>query len=905
MQMQTEKLIIIDGNSIINRAFYGVGTLTNAEGVHTNAIYGFLSVFLKYLEEQNPQYVCVAFDVKAPTFRHKSFKQYKAKRKGMPEELAMQVPILKEILNAMNVLTLQKQGYEADDIIGTVSLLCEQNDKQCIVVTGDKDALQLASDNTHIHLTVTRGGNTYTDCYDSKAVFGKYGVSPQQFIEMKGLMGDPSDNIPGVPGVGEKTALALIQEYHSIDNVYAHLAHIKGRKKIKESLQENQEMAYLSKELATINRESPIDFSFEQSMREPYERQQLLDIFKRLGFKSFIHKLQLETAADMQSNSPQAVQNHKHITNEEQLRTMIDDINKEKQMHYLIYPDYKQESGGVRCLGISFAVNCNKEPYTAYVYIHEGFTAKTVLSKLQPLFEDEIIQKIGHDIKENIVQLYHYGINLKGIAFDTMIGAYLINPSRSTYHIDEIAQEFLDVSIPSAESILGKGAKLLSMQEIEKETAVQFACRQASVLPGLFDVLGQKIAEYEQKQLYYEIELPLVEILANMQIDGFKVDKQKLMAFSKMLEDKIQTLTNKIYELAGEEFNINSPKQLGVILFEKLELPPVKKTKTGYSTSVEVLEKLKLKHPIIHLLMEYRQMVKLKSTYADGLMQVINADTGKIHSRFNQTVTLTGRISSTEPNLQNIPVKLELGREIRKMFIASDDDYVLVDADYSQIELRVLAHISQDPTMIEAFINEEDIHRKTASQVFNVSMEEVTSLMRSRAKAVNFGIVYGIGDFSLSQDLGITKKEARKYIDGYLARYSHVKQYMTDIVETAKTQGYITTLLQRRRYVPELQSKNFVMRSFGERVSMNTPIQGSAADIIKIAMVNVYRRLKEEKLKSRLILQVHDELIVEAHRDEVDRVKEIVHSEMKEALPLTVPLVVDLSAGKSWYEAKE
>ncbi len=899
--MDIKKLIVIDGNSIINRAFYGIGYLTNSEGLHTNAVYGFLNIFLKYLEEEDPQCICVAFDMKAPTFRHKDFEQYKAHRKGMPDELAEQLPVLKQVLQAMNITILQKEGYEADDIIGTMSRLCEEKGLECVVVTGDKDALQLASQKTRIKLPVTRKGMTETHEYDDQAVFEKYGVTPLQFIDVKGLMGDPSDNIPGVAGVGEKTALLLIQQYKSIEQLYENIEDVKARKNVKENLIADKEKAFLSKRLATIDKNVPIDIGISDCMKQDYDTEKLLDIFRRLEFKNLIQKFQLESAEDVVDVTECEC---KHIKTAEGLAEVVRDIVANQEMVYVLYSDQNHLHGKLFSLAVIVNGQSEKEAYAAYIDINQDLTEEYVMDMLKPVFEDPAVRKIGHHMKEDIVLLHHYGIQIHGLHFDTMIGAYLVNPSRNSYQIDEIAQEFLKEHIPSDEAVFGKGKKRLSINEIEKTTAVHFACRQVSVLPKLVKVLQDKIKAHDQEHLYYEVELPLIEVLADMQIIGFKADRDKLLEFSAMLEQKIHELAEKIYAFAGEAFNINSPKQLGVILFDKLGLPVVKKTKTGYSTNIEVLEKLKGKHEIIEKLMEYRHLVKLKSTYADGLLNVIDEQTGKIHSSFNQTVTVTGRISSTEPNMQNIPIRLALGREIRKMFIASDDEYVLVDADYSQIELRVLAHISGDPNMLDAFVNDEDIHRKTASQVFGVPMDEVTPLMRTRAKAVNFGIVYGIGDFSLSQDLGITKKEAKKYIDGYLEKYGLVKQYMVDIVHLAKNQGYVTTMLNRRRYIPELHAKNFVARSFGERISMNTPIQGSAADIIKIAMVNVYRKLKERRLKSRLILQVHDELIVEAHHSEIDEVKEMMKNEMSNAAEMTVPLVVDLNVGKSWYDAK-
>ncbi|NLY43525.1 MAG: DNA polymerase I [Clostridiaceae bacterium] len=892
--MDKKKLMIVDGNSILNRAFYGIQFLSNSEGLYTNAIYGFLNILFKYMEEEKPDYICVAFDMKAPTFRHKEYEQYKAHRKKMPDELAVQLPIMKQILAAMNITVIEKEGYEADDIIGTVSHRCEENDIQCIIVTGDRDSLQLASCTTRIKLTTTSKGVTKTEDYDEAEVFKKYGVTPRQFIDVKGLMGDPSDNIPGVPGIGEKTAFSLIQQYKSIENIYENIEELNGRKK--QALVENREIAFLSKKLATIDRDVPIDIRFEDCRIKDYNREELLSIFRKLEFNSFIKKLGLEEVKNITGT---AEEEHQHITSMEMLKKVVETVIHKKELTYLLYTQNMQADYPV--IAISIALGPSQ---AAYIDFNSDLKPDEAMAVLKPIFEDENIRKIGHNIKDDIVLLNQHGIKLKGIFFDTMIASYIMNPSRSSYAIDQVLREWVGENIPSMEDILGKGRNRISLYEIDKETAVHMGCRQVLALPKVFNAIDAKLEEYGQKKLYYEVELPLVEVLADMQIIGFKVDREKLRQFSLMLDERINEVTGKIYALAGEEFNINSTKQLGVILFDKLGLPVVKKTKTGYSTDVEVLEKLKGKHEIISLLIEYRQLVKLKSTYADGLLNVINPQTGKIHSSFNQTVTVTGRISSTEPNLQNIPIKLELGREIRKMFIASSDEYVLLDADYSQIELRVLAHISDDPNMIEAFNKNEDIHKRTASQVFGVPIEEVTPAMRGRAKAVNFGIVYGIGDFSLAQDLGITRKEAKQYIDNYFSKYSKVHQYMTDIVELGKKQGYVTTLLNRRRYIPELQAKSFVTRSFGERIAMNTPIQGTAADIIKIAMVNVYRELKRRNLKSRLILQVHDELIVETHKSELEEVKEIVRKQMEQAMQLKVPLVVDLNTGDSWYDAK-
>ena len=889
-----KKLMIIDGNSIFNRAFYGIGLLSNSEGLFTNAIYGFIAVLLKNLEEENPDYICVAFDMKAPTFRHKEYEGYKAKRSGMPDELAVQLPILKEVLSAMNIQTFEKEGYEADDIIGTVSLICEEKGIECIILTGDKDSLQLASQSTKIKLTTTRKGVTNTDEYKDTDVVKRYGVTPFQFIDVKGLMGDPSDNIPGVKGVGEKTALSLIKDFKSIENIYEKIEDLNIRETIKKKLKDHKDMAFLSRKLSEIDRNVPVDKDLTCCLREEYDREKLLELFNKLEFRSFIEKMQLEPVRVVEDE----VYNYNFviIDTKDRLNDFIEKIkNKQELFYYLVG---EEETGEIQLLVFLL------DKDTVYIDLKSGLNQKEVTDALKPIFDYGKFRKNGYNIKKDIVILNKLGIELRGIYFDIMIGAYILDPARTSYPIEGIISHYLKTNILSLDEILGKGKKRLSIEQADKNVIINYTCKIISALPKLAELFDKKIKEYGQEKLFYEIEMPLIEVLANMQINGFMVDEKMLTEFSEMLDGRINTLTKDIYFTSGVEFNINSPKQLGEVLFDRLKLPVIKKTKTGYSTNIDVLERLKGNHEIIDMLIEYRQLVKLKSTYADGLLSVINPNTGKIHSKFNQTVTVTGRISSTEPNMQNIPIKLDLGREIRKMFIASDDDYILVDADYSQIELRVLAHISNDPVMIQAFKNKVDIHTITAAQVFGVKENEVTPFMRSSAKAVNFGIVYGIGDFSLAQDIGTTKKEAKRYIDNYLSTYSGVKQYMEDIKETAKEKGYVTTLLNRRRYLPELQSSNFVVRSFGERVALNTPIQGTAADIIKIAMVNVYNEFKTRGLKSKLILQVHDDLIIEAHKSEVDEVKDIMKRIMEEALELNVPLTVDLNSGRSWYDTK-
>ena len=835
-----KKLMILDGNSIVNRAFYGIRLLTNSEGLYTNAVYGFLNILFKYVTEENPTHLCVAFDVHAPTFRHKAYSEYKAQRKGMPEELKQQMPLLKEILSAMNITMLELEGYEADDIIGTVSEICEKNGVECNILTGDKDDLQLASKKTVVKLITTRSGVTDTVNYTDDTVFEKYGVTPSEFIDVKGLMGDSSDNIPGVAGVGEKTAFNLIQKYKSIENLYNHIDDSDISKGVRTKLINGKEDAFNSKFLATIVRNVPIDFSIDDCLIKEYNNDLLVPLFTKLNFTSFLKKLDVNT----ESKSNIIISNNK-----EQL---LENVKKNKILFY--YFD------GECCLG---ATDIND-------------ITSLNLKDLYNFFENPDIKKISHNIKEDIVNLKNCGIIYNNPYFDTMIAYYIINPSATDYSLDTVSLE-----------VLGNTDSNKLVQIID-----------------LYNRFKTVIEENNQENLFYDIEMPLVEVLASMQLNGISVDKTNLLIFQEMLESKINNITNKIYELSAMEFNINSPKQLGEVLFEKLKLPVIKKTKNGYSTSVEVLEKLKGYHDIIEYIMEYRHLVKLKGTYADGLLAVINKETGKIHSNFNQTVTVTGRISSTEPNLQNIPIRTEVGREVRKMFKASDEEHILVDADYSQIELRVLAHISEDKNMCYAFNNNEDIHTLTASQIFNVNIQDVTSEMRSRAKTINFGIIYGMGDFTLAQELGIKKSEAKDYIENYFLKFSGVKQYMENIVETAKKDGYVKTLFNRRRYLPELSAGNFIQRSFGERVAMNTPIQGSAADIIKIAMVNIYKRLKNEKLKSKLILQVHDELIIDAYKDELEQVKLILKTEMESAVRLIVPLIADMNVGETWYEAK-
>lgn len=865
-----KKLLILDSNSILNRAFYGVRYLSAKDGTPTNAIYGFLNILLKLIKEQEPDYICAAFDVKAPTFRHKQYEGYKAQRKPMPEGLAAQMPLAKDVLRAMGVTILEKEGYEADDIIGTVARLCEESEISCFIATGDKDDLQLASDKTKVILTVTKSGYNETIIYDDKAVKEKYHVTPTEFIDVKALMGDPSDNIPGVKGVGEKTAMSLIEKHHSIEYIYENIDDIGLKGTMLQKMKDGREMAFMSKELATINRNTPIEFNAEECVFDGFENNgELYEILKRLELNSIIKKLDLSGGDNVKENED-------------------------------IFKDFSYQVGDKNMISgdkVTVVLDFDGDNISsAAVGAGNNAVVLNEQDDIKELLEDDSIAKVMFDVKEAIVKL-NCRIDIKNIADDTAIAAYLVDPAKNEYTIEKLASEYFGTVIEKPE------VKQLSLLDDVETDRSEYLAKCAVALGVLNERIGDKIKENGQEKLYQEVELPLVTVLAHLEINGFLVDDHQLKEFADKLGEKIDALTNEIYMLAGEEFNINSPKQLGVILFEKLELKPVKKTKTGYATNADVLEKLRDKHPIVNFIMEYRQLAKLKSTYCDGLRAVVNPNTHRIHSVFTQTVTVTGRLSSTEPNLQNIPTRTELGREIRKMFVAKEG-YVLVDADYSQIELRVLAHIANDETMINAFRNNEDIHAVTASQVLGIPLEDVTKEQRSSAKAVNFGIVYGIGEFSLAQDLHISVKEAKAYIESYLEKYHGVRNYMESIKEQAKKDGYVKTMLNRIRYIPELKSPNYNIRQFGERVALNTPIQGTAADIIKLAMVRVDNRLINEGLKSKLILQVHDELIVEAHKDEVDKVKQILSEEMQSAMELNVPLKVDMSTGHSWYDAK-
>lgn len=883
-----EKLMLIDGNSILNRAYYGLlnaEMLRTSDGLYTNAIFGFLNIMNMYLEEENPGYLCVAFDLAAPTFRHTEYDKYKAHRKGMPDELAVQVPIIKQVLDAMNIKRIEVEGYEADDVIGTLAAIGEEAGLEVIIITGDRDALQLAGESTRIKIPSTRRGRTETREYDRKSIKDEYGIEPGQFIDVKGLMGDASDNIPGVKGIGEKTALALVREFGSIPCIYENIDKVASRS-LREKLVGNREAAFLSRKLATIDRSIQGLCNIEELRRKDIDREKLYDVFLRLEFRTFIDKYGLRDSGTqaVPSKAVKCIENVKEI--EETAKLL------ERSREVAIIPVF--EEGADNSEEITGMAFCWKEDSSVFMDFGKCGLTETVLGLLTGFFENDNIKKYGHNIKRLMTYLRRYNIGFKGLAFDSMIAAYILDSGRNSYHLYEIAETYIGKTMGSLEKAMTD----------RRDEVPALSAEYAETVFALREIMDRELRNNCQERLYYDIELPLTVVLSDMEYHGLKLDINALKAFSELLEQRIKVRTNEIFISAGEAFNINSPRQLGAILFEKLGLPASRKTKTGYSTNAEVLEKLRDSHDIIGKILDYRQLVKLRSTYVEGLMNVADSETGKVHSSFNQTVVVTGRISSTEPNLQNIPVKLDLGREIRKVFIPESPDYIFIDADYSQIELRVLAHISGDENMIAAFRNNEDIHTSTAATIFGLPPDMITSQMRAAAKAVNFSIIYGIGDYSLSQDLGITRKDARRYIDGYLDRYPGVKKYMSDIVEEGKRNGYVKTLFNRRRYIPELASSNHNLRAFGERAAMNTPIQGSAADIIKIAMVRVHSELKKRKMKSRLVLQVHDELLVEAYRPELDEAVEIIRRCMENAVELTVPLIVDIKTGNNWYEAK-
>ena len=882
------KLMVIDGNSIINRAFYGIRMLTTRDGTPTNAVYGFLNILLKLVEEEAPQALCVTFDRKAPTFRHLAYEGYKAQRKGMPEELAAQLPLMKDVLDAMNIPRYELDGWEADDIIGTISVKDAAAGWETVIVTGDKDSLQLVTDATRVKLVTTRMGQTTTREMTPDAFREAYGFDPIHIIDLKALMGDASDNIPGVKGIGEKTAMDLIQRYISVEEIYKDLDALEVKPAVRKKLTEGVEQARLSYELATIHTDAPIDFTPEDAVRKGYNEPALYDLLLKLEFSKLIDRLGLK--------APQGeVQAEETFTG----TCTSEEVTDRARAEELLAIWRQQESVDVLALPTLDVVVV--EHWESETDSHAALLMASKLEGynkiLKALFAADI-RKNTHDVKTLLSRLLAEGIEGEGFVFDTALAAYLLSPTDGSYELEK-----LDVTYFNHEAAKAKETYLApdAFTPLADTTAVLGAFLSHCALIGaLKEVMAPRLEELGMHELYYELELPLCPVLARMEQEGFLVDRKALTEFGQMLEGRIAADQAAIYELAGETFNINSTQQFGKILFEKLGLPPVKKTKTGYSTNAEVLEKLRDKHPIVDAVLDYRQLTKLKSTYVDGLTKVIAPD-GRIHTSFQNTVTATGRLSSTEPNLQNIPIRTELGAELRKMFVAGPG-HVLVDADYSQIELRLLAHIAGDEHMIAAFRSGEDIHTVTASQVFGVPAELVTHEMRRRAKAVNFGIVYGISDFSLSQDIGVTRREAKEYMERYFETYSGVRAYMTQVVEDAREKGYVSTIMGRRRWLPELKSSNFNTRSFGERVALNAPIQGTAADLIKKAMIRVDARLRAEGLEARLVLQVHDELIVECPEEEADRVCALLTEEMEGVARLAVPLTAEAHSGQSWAQ---
>lgn len=883
-----KKMVLIDGNSILNRAFYGVPELSTMSGLHTNAVYGFLNIMFKILEEEKPEYLAVAFDVKVPTFRHELFEAYKGTRKPMPDELREQVPVIKEVLQAMRILIMEKPGLEADDILGTMARRAESDGLEVSLVSGDRDLLQIASDHIKIRIPKTKGGRTEVEDYYAADVQERYQVTPEQFIELKALMGDASDNIPGVPKIGEKTATELLVTYHTIDNIYHNLELI-TKKSIKATLEENRNLADLSKVLATIRTDSDLEYRMEDAKIDNLYTPEAYVLCQKLEFKNLLGRFeQTETAAPREEK-------HIPVTELGRAEEIFEEAAKADAVAFHILEDGKKQE---EFAGLAL---CFREGESYFMRSGGFLTREYLIQKMAELTESiqrEGKQLLGFQIKNSYGYL---GTESAEGIFDVQLAAYLLNPLKNDYAIEDIANEQLSRLISTRMQLLGK-VKLSAALEKEEEKLLEYAAGFVQIIYESVPHLREKLIQTEMLELFFDMEMPLTFILYSMEQEGIRVRPEELKAYGEALNERIEELERQIHEQAGVVFNINSPKQLGEVLFESLGMKGGKKTKTGYSTAADVLDKLAEEHPIVKDILEYRGLTKLKSTYAEGLMTYVG-EGNRIHSTFNQTITATGRISSTEPNLQNIPMKMELGRRIRKVFVPKDG-YVFVDADYSQIELRILAHMSGDEKLIEAYRMDQDIHRITASEVFHTPFEEVTSLQRRNAKAVNFGIVYGISSFGLSQDLSISRKEATGYIEQYFETYPKVKGFLDGLVAQAKEKGYVTTMFGRRRPIPELKSSNFMQRSFGERVAMNSPIQGTAADIIKIAMIRVYRELKQKGLQSRMILQIHDELLIETAPDEVEQVKDILQTEMKAAADLAVTLEIDSHTGSDWYEVK-
>ncbi|AMM94163.1 DNA polymerase I [Peribacillus simplex] len=872
-----KKLVLIDGNSIAYRAFFALPLLNNDKGVHTNSVYGFTMMLNRILEEEKPTHILVAFDAGKTTFRHASFKEYKGGRQKTPPELSEQFPFIRELLDCFQIKRYELENYEADDIIGTLSLQAEKDGFEVKVISGDKDLTQLSSPSTTV--SITKKGITEIEEYTPKHIHEKYGLSPFQIIDLKGLMGDASDNIPGIPGVGEKTALKLLHQFETVENLLQSIDEVSGQK-LKEKIEEHKDLALLSKELATITREAPLEVSVNETEYSGMDQERVISFYKELGFSTLLDKLDVTESVPLEQEKIE-------VHTGEMTEGMFAD---ESALYVETLEDNYHRAD---IIGIAIS---NEQ---GHFYFHGDDALSSAAFKTWA--EDETKKKTVFDAKRTVVALRHRGVEIKGIDFDVFLASYILDPAESVDEVAEITKTQGTIRLETDDVFYGKGAKrkIPGQAELSEHIA-----RKSKAILSLKEPMINKLEEFEQYHLLTELELPLSIILANMEWQGIKVDIGRLKNMGQELAIRLRTIEARIFDLAGEAFNINSPKQLGAILFEKLELPVMKKTKTGYSTSADVLEKLESQHDIVKEILLYRQLGKLQSTYIEGLLKVVNAKTDKVHTRFNQALTQTGRLSSTDPNLQNIPIRLEEGRKIRQAFIPSEKDWIIFAADYSQIELRVLAHIANDSGLVEAFQAGMDIHTRTAMDVFHVKAEEVTSNMRRQAKAVNFGIVYGISDYGLSQSLGITRKEAGEFIEKYLRSFPGVQEYMEESIHEARQKGYSTTLLQRRRYIPEITSRNFNIRSFAERTAMNTPIQGSAADIIKLAMINMNKRLKSEGLKTRMLLQVHDELIFETPPEELEILKVIVPEEMENAIELNVPLKVDYAFGPTWFDAK-
>ena len=905
----SKRLLLIDGNSIMNRAFYGImgNKMLSNNGKYTNAVYGFLAILFKNLEDLNPDYIAVSFDLKAKTERHKLYEGYKANRHGMPDELAQQMPMIKEVLKAMNIDIVEMEGYEGDDILGTLSKYGEEQGLDVTILSGDRDTFQLATDKVTIRIPRTKQGKTETDEYDRNRVFEEYGLEPKALIEVKGLQGDSSDNIPGVPGIGPKTAINLIQKYGTIENLYKAIEEgtddLKG--KSKESIIENKDMAYLSRTLGEINVNVPLQDTLEDLKTEEWDKARVLELFEEWNFKRYIERFNLEDTGSCNTEKKD-LSNLFETKQDATIKEVEDYLNKQNKL--IFYLGLEEDSNPeliVKSKIISISV-FNSEENKAYFIkdTQEGF-----FDFLKRIFENDKIEKYGYDLSNAYILLKQIGISIQNIKYDIAVAAYVIDPSIGKYPMDGLIEQYLNLNTTNYLALNGvstektKQMTLFETAEKQNDEGLYKNTFYVYAIYELSKILTEKLKEQEELELFETIDMPTVEVLANMQFNGMKINENDLIEFGKNLKEGLDFLTTEIYNLAGEEFNINSPKQLGEILFDKMKLPVIKKTKNGYSTAEDVLEKLKKESPIIEKILDYRQLSKLNSTYVEGMRPYINPKTGRIHSFFHQTITATGRISSTEPNLQNIPTRIELGKRLRKVF-TPQEGCVYIDADYSQIELRVLAHMSEDKHMIEAFKNGEDIHKQAASKVLHKPIEEITKEERSSAKAVNFGIVYGISDFGLGEQLGIGRKAAKAYIDQYLEEYSGIKKYMEDVVEKAKQNGYAETKFGRKRYIQELKSNNYMIREFGKRAAMNTPIQGTAADIMKIAMIKVLKEIKEKNLKSKIVLQVHDEMMIEAPIEEKEQIKQILKQSMESAATLKVPLIADISEATNWYDCK-